>query len=226
MADKVEKVKDVVAEIIPAVVPAVIVQKQESVKARIVQISNEIRIKKDGRNDFGKYDYFTPETLVASLNPLLLKYRLITLFNLVNDDANPMKYHAELTIEDFDSDDSVDYFFDIDRPVDMKGANTTQVGGSTLTYAKRYSLMNAFNITDNKDDPDSKPPEVAKPEVDPEVQKIINEIAGFVKVLTERKITSEKISDTVKNSNGGVANYKKVKDLEIAKIILSELKKL
>jgi hypothetical protein len=126
-----------------------------SVKKRIVKISNEIRIDKEGKNTFSNYDYFKPDDILKKLNPLLEENNIIAIFNLKTHETKDGYYAALLTIEDMDSEERVNYQFDIEK-AEVKGANKAQNSGATLTYAKRYSLMNAFNIADNDDDFDSK----------------------------------------------------------------------
>jgi hypothetical protein len=125
-----------------------------SVKKRIVKIANLLRLEKDGKNTFSNYDYFTPNLVLANLNPLLEEHNLITIFNLKIHEFKDDYYTAYLTIADTDTDEKVEYQFDIEK-AEVKGANKAQNSGATLTYAKRYSLMNAFNIADNDDDFDS-----------------------------------------------------------------------
>jgi RecG-like helicase len=122
-----------------------------SVKRRIIKISNLLRVGKEGKNTFSNYDYFKPDDILKNLNPLLEEYQLVTPFNLKLSGDH---YTAILTIEDTESDEKVVYEFDIEK-AEVKGANKAQNSGATLTYAKRYSLMNAFNIADNDDDFDS-----------------------------------------------------------------------
>jgi len=125
-----------------------------SVKKRIAIITNEIRVGKDGRNTFSNYDYLKPDSLLNTLNPLLEKYNLITHFNLEKIMEKDNTYKATLTVEDTESDSKVIYVFDIDK-ASVKGANEAQNCGATMTYGKRYSLTNAFNIADNDIDLDS-----------------------------------------------------------------------
>lgn len=125
-----------------------------SVKKRIIKIANLLRVKKEGENKFSNYMYFEPDAILSELNPLLEENNLITLFNLKVHDFKDDYYTAYLTIADTDTDEKVEYQFDIEK-AEVKGANKAQNSGATLTYAKRYSLMNAFNIADNDDDFDS-----------------------------------------------------------------------
>lgn len=126
---------------------------KKSVKERIVIISNEIRVTKAGKNDFMKAEYFKPDDIMRALNPLLEKYRLFSYFKMVFLKEIEM-YSAELTIEDLDSLDMKVYYFHIPMQV-LKGAGEAQSAGATITYAKRYSFMNVFNISDNKSDLDN-----------------------------------------------------------------------
>jgi len=116
-------------------------------------VREEIRLKKDGSNDFQKYKYFTPDLIIGTVNPVLKKHGLIALFNM---QWNPTKdiYEAELVLHNIANDEALTFHFDIKLGI-VKGANESQSSGSTLTYAKRYSYMNAFDIIDNRDDPDS-----------------------------------------------------------------------
>jgi hypothetical protein len=126
-----------------------------SVKKRIIKIANLLRVKKEGENKFANYTYFQPDAILANLNPLLEEYNLFIKFQLRIHPQKENFYVGELTIEDVDnSDDKEVYYFDIEK-AEVKGANPAQNSGATLTYSKRYSLMNAFNIADNDDDFDS-----------------------------------------------------------------------
>ena len=128
-------------------------QASMSVKSRIVKISNEIRVGKDGKNTFQNYDYFKPDDIAKALNPLLEKYNVIALFNMVFSKEKEM-YEGKLAIEDLDSQDFVNYQFDIPLTT-LKGTGEAQNAGATLTYCKRYMIMSIFNLGDNSSDPDN-----------------------------------------------------------------------
>ncbi len=129
-------------------------EKSKSVKERIVLISNEIRVSKDGKNEFTKSGYFQPDDILKALNPLLQKYRLILEFDMQFIKEIEM-YRGELTVADFD-DDKETRVFHFDIPMqELKGAGRAQSAGATQTYCKRYMLMNAFNLADNKADLDN-----------------------------------------------------------------------
>lgn len=129
------------------------VKKSLSVKERIVKISNEIRIGKDGKNSFQNYEYFKPDDIAKALNPLLEKYELLAHFSMSYSKEKGM-YEAKLEMLDIKSDDKVLYWFDIPMTT-LRGTGEAQNAGATMTYAKRYLQMNAFNLADNSADPDN-----------------------------------------------------------------------
>jgi hypothetical protein len=128
-----------------------------TIKQKIVAISNELRVTKDGTNTFAKYDYFKPDDILKALNPLLKEHGLFMSFNLPFNKEKGM-YEATLYFEDLaDEKQNITYKFDIPL-TEVKGASAAQGAGATMTYAKRYSIMNTFSIADNDDDLDSKKP--------------------------------------------------------------------
>lgn len=194
----------------------IIVEVFPSVRERIVRIQNEFRINKDGKNTFANYDYYKPDTILQKLNPLLEKYRLHTRFDLTNEGEY---FRGVLVISDWDTDKGdVTYIFDILK-ASVKGANEAQNSGATLTYCKRYSLMNAFNIADNDVDFDSNnmtskfiKGHAASPSVEPKPKpktkvEITNKPEAYVSVdsmkvlwkeAKDKKVTADQWSDILK----------------------------
>lgn len=128
-----------------------------TIKSKIVAISNELRLTKEGENPFQKFSYFKPDDILKALNPLLEKHGLFMSFNLPYNHEKSM-YEAVLYFEDLeDEKQNITYKFDIPL-TKVAGASEAQGAGATMTYAKRYSLMNAFSIADNSDDLDARPP--------------------------------------------------------------------
>ena len=204
-----------------------------SLKQKIIKITNELRIGKEGKNTFAKYDYFRPDDILNALNPLLDKHGLIVIFNLRLHES--LEYYiAELIIEETESDKNVKYYFDIDKAI-VKGANPAQCSGATLTYGKRYSLMNAFNLADNSADFDSdemtSKMQIQKNKVEKpltENQKLA--ILDYIKELQKNpKMTDRKILNKFEKYQPGIDKrsiIQAVRDLtfENAKFILDKIK--
>jgi hypothetical protein len=133
--------------------------KQKSVKERIVEISNELSIGREGKNDFQGFKYFKPDDILRQINPLLQKNRLFTKFEMTFNKEKEM-YESKMTISDIDIREDLQrgpvevYQFDIPM-THVKGAGEAQNAGATMTYCKRYMIMNIFNIADNEVDPDN-----------------------------------------------------------------------
>lgn len=108
-------------------------------------------IRKDGRNDFSKYDYFTPELVSKLVNDACVEANIICLFNLKQD---AIGYYGEIITTDLDTGEQLTTEMRTAKP-EIKATNETQQMGGMNTYAKRYALMSLFDIEDNTIDFDS-----------------------------------------------------------------------
>ncbi len=108
-------------------------------------------IKKDAKNEFSKYDYFSPELVTDLVYKACIEADAICVFNLKQD---ALSYYGELTFTDLESGESLTTELRTDRP-DIKATNITQQFGGMNTYAKRYALMSLFDIEDNTIDFDA-----------------------------------------------------------------------
>ena len=109
------------------------------------------QVKKDGRNEFSKYDYFTPEIVSKLVNDACIESNIICVFNLKQD---PIGYYGEVITTDLDSGESLITEMRTAKPA-ITATNETQQMGGMNTYAKRYALMSLFDIEDNTIDFDS-----------------------------------------------------------------------
>lgn len=108
-------------------------------------------IKKDGRNTFSNYDYFTPELVGKMVSDACIETNIICIFNLKKDELG---YFGELITTDLESGESLISIMRTEKPV-IKATNETQQMGGMNTYTKRYCLMSLFDIEDNNIDFDS-----------------------------------------------------------------------
>lgn len=108
-------------------------------------------IKKDGRNAFSKYDYFTPEHVSKLVNEACIEANIICCFSLKQDQLG---YYGEVTTTDLETGEHIVNEVRTARP-NITATNETQQMGGMLTYAKRYTLMSLFDIEDNSMDFDS-----------------------------------------------------------------------
>jgi len=108
-------------------------------------------IKKDGRNAFSKYDYFTPEHVSKLVNEACIEANIICCFSLKQDQLG---YYGEVTTTDLETGEYIVNEVRTARP-NITATNETQQMGGMLTYSKRYTLMSLFDIEDNSMDFDS-----------------------------------------------------------------------
>lgn len=108
-------------------------------------------IKKDGRNDFSKYDYFTPEIVSKLVNEACIEANIICVFSLKQDELG---YFGEVITTDLETGEQITTETRTAKPM-ITATNETQQMGGMNTYAKRYSLMSLFDIEDNTIDFDA-----------------------------------------------------------------------
>jgi hypothetical protein len=108
-------------------------------------------LKKDGRNEYSNYDYFTPEIVSKIVNDACIEANIICVFSLRQD---ALSYFGEITVTDLESGESLTTETRTAKP-NITATNETQQMGGMNTYCKRYSLMSLFDIEDNTIDPDA-----------------------------------------------------------------------
>lgn len=158
-------------------------------------------VKKDGRNEFSKYDYFTPEIVSKLVNDACIEANIICLFNLKQD---AIGYYGEVITTDLESGEQLVTEMRTAKP-EIKATNETQQMGGMNTYAKRYALMSLFDIEDNTIDFDSQDnsAKAAKSNATnelPWLNKGTKEFNGAVAKLKSGQTTIDKIRSVMKVS--------------------------
>jgi len=143
-----------------------LIQKIAAAKRNI----KETKIKKEGRNEFSKYDYFTPSQIELLVQQACFENKILTTFDLIR---NELGVYGVLTVYDLESDEKLTYQMATAIP-EIKATNISQQLGGCMTYTERYLKTSAFGITDNNLDFDSHKPE---PKQTPEPTQAIDFIA-------------------------------------------------
>jgi hypothetical protein len=108
-------------------------------------------LKKAGRNDYSKFDYFTPEQVERLVDNACSKTNTIVLCNLKADEYGLFQ---TLKFIDMDSGEEIDFEMRTKHGT-ITATNEAQQMGGTDTYSERYIKMKVFQIKDNNLDPDS-----------------------------------------------------------------------
>ncbi len=127
----------------------------------------ETPIAKQGKNEFSKYDYFTPSQVSELVNTVCQELKLLTIFSLNKDEHG---LFGKLEVLDIETTDERGKSYGISTEMrtempSITATNMTQQMGGCETYTKRYMLMSAFDITDNNldfDSQDNRPKEAPK----------------------------------------------------------------
>ena len=124
-----------------------LIKKIASAKAEI----KNSPIKKEGRNEFSKYDYFTPSQIELLVSTACHNNGLLTTFDLIRDELG---VYGKLNIFDTESGECMSTKMATAIP-EIKATNIAQQLGGCVTYTERYLKMSFFGITDNKLDFDT-----------------------------------------------------------------------
>jgi hypothetical protein len=102
----------------------------------------QMNIKKSGKNDFAKYDYYELGDFLPKINELMLGKNLTSNISFTNE-------LATLTIIDTDKPEDTIVFTSPMSDASLKGCHNVQNLGATQSYLRRYLYMNAFEIVEH-----------------------------------------------------------------------------
>jgi hypothetical protein len=119
--------------------------------------------KKEGKNTFSNYNYFTPDQVKSLVDVACSKVGILPIFELKR---NEIGVYGTITLYDMESEETMTTQMASAIP-DIKATNIAQQLGGAMTYTERYMKMALFGITDNNLDFDAqdnreKTPDYAK----------------------------------------------------------------
>jgi CRISPR/Cas system CMR subunit Cmr6 (Cas7 group RAMP superfamily) len=166
---------------------------------KIAQAKKEIKeskLKKEGKNTYSNYEYFTPSQIEYLVQSVCNSNQLMTKFDLKR---NELGVFGVLTIFDLETGDSLNFEMATAIP-EIKATNIAQQLGGCVTYTERYLKTSAFGITDNNldfDSQDNRPKvdadkRIADCKTQGDLTKLFNEInpkdAATIEKFTKRKL--------------------------------------
>lgn len=121
-------------------------------KEKLLLIQSELKAPKNQTNEFGKYKYRSAEDILEASKPLCLKHRaLLTISDDIVMLGNRFYIKAFATLTDIDSDTQIIVTALAREEETKKGMDSSQITGSTSSYARKYALNGLFDIDDTKD---------------------------------------------------------------------------
>lgn len=124
-----------------------LLNKLASAKAEI----KATKLKKEGKNTFSNYEYFTPSQIEFLVASACHNNKLLTSFDLIR---NELGVYGRLTVYDLESGEKLTAEMATAIP-EIKATNIAQQLGGCVTYTERYLKMSLFGITDNQLDFDT-----------------------------------------------------------------------
>ena len=154
------------------------------------------KLKKEGKNTFSNYEYFTPSQIEFLVATACHNNKLLTSFDLIRNDLG---VYGRLTVYDLESGEKLTTEMASAIP-EIKATNIAQQLGGCVTYTERYLKMSLFGITDNQLDFDTT--ENTKKQTEP---KTATKAPEQAKVIDTAKI----VFDYLANNAEALNYYKK-----------------
>lgn len=123
-----------------------------SINEKLLAIQNELKAPKNQYNKFGNFYYRSCEDILEGLKPVLKKNKasLIVSDEIVQiGDRFYVKANAILT--DIETGDSLQSTAFAREETEKKGLDSSQITGSSSSYARKFALNGLFLIDDTKD---------------------------------------------------------------------------
>ena len=123
-----------------------------NVYEKLMQVQSELKAPKNQFNSFGKYKYRSTEDILEALKPLLAATKAVVTINdevIQVDDRFYIK--ATATFVDVESSEKHSVSALAREESSKKGMDSSQLTGSTSSYARKYALNGLFLIDDTKD---------------------------------------------------------------------------
>lgn len=123
-----------------------------NVREKLAAVQKVLKAPKNQYNSFGKYSYRSCEDILEAVKPLCIENGLIL---TISDDivAVGERYYIKATaaVTDVQDGERVECSGIAREAEERKGMDSSQVTGSTSSYARKYALNGLFSIDDTKD---------------------------------------------------------------------------
>ena len=123
-----------------------------SIYTKLMNVQNELKVPKNNTNTFGNYKFRNAEDILEALKPLLKKYNATV---IITDDVVTTgdRYYIKATVKFIDTEtgETIETSALAREEENKNGMDSSQITGSTSSYARKYALNGLFAIDDTKD---------------------------------------------------------------------------
>ena len=124
----------------------------KNIYMKLVEVQSELKAPKSQFNKFGNYAYRNCEDILEALKPILNKVKAIV---NISDEVVLVgeRYYIKATVKFIDAEtgEVVEASAMAREEESKKGMDSSQLTGSTSSYARKYALNGLFAIDDTKD---------------------------------------------------------------------------
>lgn len=149
-------------------------------------------LKRDGRNAYSNYDYFTPAFVESVVSEVCEELEILTKFDLIR---NELGIEGVLTVFDLETGANMEFKMATEVPA-ITATNATQQIGGAMTYTERYLKMTVFGIIDNNldfDSKDNRKPATQEKSEKPWLNPGDEKWNQTIKAMKERGVTLEEV---------------------------------
>ena len=122
------------------------------IKRKLLQVQSDLKAPKGQYNSFGKYNYRSAEDILEAVKPLLHDEGLVqTISDEIISVGDRIYVKSTVTLYDAESDESLSASALAREDETKKGMDSSQITGSTSSYARKYALNGMYAIDDTKE---------------------------------------------------------------------------
>ena len=122
------------------------------IKKKLLQVQSDLKAPKGQYNSFDKYNYRSAEDILEAVKPLLHDEGLVqTISDEIISVGDRIYVKSTVTLYDAESDESLSVSALAREDETKKGMDSSQITGSTSSYARKYALNGMYTIDDTKD---------------------------------------------------------------------------
>lgn len=122
------------------------------IKKKLLQVQSDLKAPKGQYNSFGKYNYRSAEDILEAVKTLLHNEGLVqTISDEIVSVGDRIYVKSTVTLYDAESDESLSASALAREDETKKGMDSSQITGSTSSYARKYALNGMYAIDDTKD---------------------------------------------------------------------------
>lgn len=175
-----------------------------SVYLKLVEVQSKLKSPKSQFSKFGNYAYRNCEDILEALKPLLAKVKAVV---NISDEVVLVgeRYYIKATVKFIDAEtgDVVEASAMAREEESKKGMDSSQLTGSTSSYARKYALNGLFAIDDTKDSDTTNThgKEDSKSNVITLTDKQLNRMYAIAKLGGYDKIKVDKLINQKYNKN-------------------------